>query len=117
MIPRGAGVRAFAYCAAVDMRKGFEGLWALATQELGRDVLSGELFVFVGRDRRRAQVLFFDGTGLWVCVKRLEKGTFAWPSGVDVENGKLRLGAEALALLLDGVDLKGAKMRPWYQRE
>ncbi len=52
-----------------------------------------------------------------VCVKRLEKGTFAWPTGVEVENGKLRLGAEALALLLDGVDLKGAKMRPWYQRE
>lgn len=69
------------------------------------------------RDRNRVKLLHFDGTGLWVCVKRLEKGTFAWPAGVEVENGKLRLGAEALALLLDGVDLKGAKMRPWYQRE
>ena len=48
MIPLGAGVRALAYCAPVDMRKGFEGLWALVTQQLQREVLSGELFVFVG---------------------------------------------------------------------
>ena len=86
-------------------------------EKMKEDPRQGALFVFTNRDRNRVKLLHFDGTGLWVCVKRLEKGTFAWPAGVDVENGKLRLGAEALALLLDGVDLKGAKMRPWYQRE
>jgi transposase len=108
VIPRGAGVRAFAYCAAVDMRKGFEGLWALATQELGRDVLSGELFVFVGRDRRRAKVLFFDGTGLCLFHKRLEQGRFAclWrePSAV-----ALSLSGSELALFLEGCPLVGTR--------
>ena len=77
MIPFVPSVRALAYAAPVDMRKGFEGLWALVTRELGRDVLGGELFVFVGRDRRRAKVLYFDGTGLCLLHKRLETGRFA----------------------------------------
>ena len=50
-------------------------------------------------------------------AKRLEQGTFFWPRGVDVKNGKLPLSAEALALLLDGVDLRRGSLRPWYQRE
>ena len=73
MIRLGPGVRAFAYCAAVDMRKGFEGLWALATHELGRDVLSGELFVFVGRDRRRADEAWAVTRRVHVTVRALEK--------------------------------------------
>lgn len=106
MIRLGPGVRAFAYCAAVDMRKGFEGLWALATHQLGRDVLSGELFVFVGRNRRRAKVLFFDGTGLCLYHKRLETGRFAclWR---DPAAAALPLSASELALFLEGCALIG----------
>ena len=111
------GLKVYLAVEPADMRKGFGGLYALASEKMKEDPRQGALFVFTNRGRNRVKLLHFDGTGLWVCVKRLEKGTFAWPSGVDVENGKLRLGAEALALLLDGVDLKGAKMRPWYQRE
>jgi transposase len=111
------GLKVYLAVEPADMRKGFGGLYALASEKMREDPRQGALFAFTNRDRNRVKLLHFDGTGLWVCVKRLEKGTFSWPAGVDVENGKLRLGAEALALLLDGVDLKGAKMRPWYQRE
>jgi transposase len=57
-------VRVFAYAAPVDMRKGFDGLGALVEQQLGRQLLKGDVFLFVGRCRRRAKVLHFDGTGL-----------------------------------------------------
>jgi transposase len=62
------------------------------------------------------KVLYWDGTGLWVMIKRLEQGTFSWPKGVEVEHGKLSLRPEALALLLDGVDMRSGSFRPWYQR-
>ncbi len=99
-----------------DLRKGFVGLYAVAQNELKSDPQSGALFVFCNRRRNRVKILNWDGTGLWVLTKRLEKGTFSWPTGVDVEDGRLQLSPEALALLLDGVDLRSGKMRPWYQR-
>ena len=99
-----------------DMRKSFTGLWALTVNVLKDDPSSGSLFVFTNKRRNRVKILYWDGTGLWVMIKRLEQGTFNWPTGVDVENGKLPLTAEALALLLDGVDLRRGSLRPWYQR-
>jgi transposase len=69
------------------------------------------------RFRTRLKILFFDGTGLWVCTKRLEEGSFSWPRSVDVQSNKIHLTPEALSMLTDGVDLRGAKMRPWYERE
>ena len=99
-----------------DMRKSFTGLWALTVNVLKEDPSDGSLFVFTNKRRNRVKVLYWDGTGLWVMIKRLEQGTFSWPKGVDVEDGKLPLSPEALALLLDGVDLRQGTMRPWYQR-
>ncbi len=99
-----------------DMRMSFNGLYALAKNVLREDPASGALFVFTNRRRNRVKILTFDGTGLWVMIKRLEKGTFSWPQGVAVKNGKLPLSPEALALLLDGVDLRQGSLRPWYQR-
>jgi transposase len=61
--------------------------------------------------------MYWDGSGLWVMSKRLERGTFSWPKGVEPKTAKLRLNPEALALLIDGVDMRGAKLRPWYERE
>lgn len=100
----------------VDLRKSFNGLYALTTQVLKEQPENGALFVFTNKRRNRIKILNFDGTGLWVMIKRLEKGTFTWPKGVDVKNGKLKLSPEALALLLDGVDMREGKFRPWYQR-
>lgn len=101
---------------AADLRKSFTGLWALAVNELKEDPKTGALFVFCNRRRNRVKTLYWDGTGVWVMTKRLEKGTFSWPQGVEVNNGKLPLSPEALGLLLDGVDLKNGSLRPWYQR-
>ena len=97
-----------------DMRKGFEGLMALTTTVLCQDIRGGGLFVFTNRKRSRLKVLYFDGSGLWLMTKRLEKGTFSWPVG---EEKVMTLRPEAFAMLTDGVDLKGGKMRPWYDRE
>jgi transposase len=102
----GPRVRAYALCAAVDMRRGFEGLYALATQELGRDVLLGDLFLFVGRDCKRAKVLYFDGTGLCILHKRLSRGRFAalWRAAAGQE---LVLSRTELQLFLEGSEVVG----------
>lgn len=100
-----------------DMRKSFNGLHALARERLEEDPRSGALFVFSNRSHTRLKILYWDGTGLWVMIKRLEKGTFSWPRNVESSVAKLKLSPEALAMLTDGVDLRGARMRPWYERE
>jgi transposase len=102
---------------AADLRKSFTGLYALTTEVMGEDPRTGSLFVFCNRRRSRVKVLYWDGTGLWVMTKRLEQGTFSWPQGIETAKGKLCLSPEALALLLDGVDLKNGSLRPWYQRQ
>ena len=97
-----------------DMRKGFEGLVALTQTVLQQDIRNGALYAFSNRRRTRLKVLYFDGSGLWLMTKRLEKGTFSWPKG---EEKVMSLRPESFAMLTDGVDLHGAKMRPWYERE
>lgn len=99
------------------MRKSFNGLCAIVTEQLKGDPLDGGLYVFCNRTRTRLKILYWDSTGLWVWAKRLERGTFSWPSGVDVKEGKLSLTPDALQLLISGIDLKDGARRPWYQRE
>ena len=99
-----------------DLRKSFNGLHGLVTERLGEDPRQGALFVFTNRRRTRLKMLCWDGTGLWILTKRLEKGTFSWPKNVECGQTKLALAPQALALLTDGVDLRGGKLRPWYER-
>ncbi len=101
MIGLGCHVRVFAYAAAADLRKSFDGLSGLVCDELARDPLSGEVFVFVNRRLNRAKVLHWDGTGMWVHAKRLEKGRFAklWR---DSGQRELELSLSELQLLLEG---------------
>ena len=96
----------YAYGAPADLRKGFDGLSGLVTGELGRDPLSGDLFLFVNRARTLAKVLVWDGTGLCIYSKRLEQGRFAclWRRP---EDGRLRLTVSELALFLEGSKLVG----------
>ena len=99
---------------AIDMRKGFEGLHGLVRDHLGQDPLSGHLFLFTNRTRTRMKALVWDGSGLWVCAKRLEKGRFRWPEG---EARSVTLRAEELAMLVGGLDSKKTVERRWYRRK
>jgi transposase len=101
----------------IDLRKSFNGLHGLVSGPLGEDPRTGTLFVFVNRRHTRLKILYWDGTGFWVMTKRLEEGTFSWPRDIETSRLKLQLTPEALALLTDGIDLHGARMRPWYERE
>ena len=85
-------------------------------ERLKEDIRGGALFVFTNQRRTRLKVLYFDGTGLWLMTKRLEEGTFAWPKLEEIGAAKLALRAEAFTMLTDGIDLRGAKMRPWFER-
>jgi len=110
-------LKVYVATAPADLRKSFSGLYALTINELKVQPESGALFVFTNRRRNRVKILNWDGTGLWVMTKRLEKGRFSWPRGVSTGKRKLALSPEALALLLDGVDLRNGSLRPWYQRD
>jgi len=109
-------LRVFLAVEPADMRKGLEGLHALVSQRLSEDVRGGALFVFINKRHTRLKVLYFDGTGLWLLTKRLEEGTFAWPRLEEIGAAKLALRPEAFAMLTDGIDLRGAKLRPWFER-
>jgi transposase len=100
-----------------DMRKSFNGLYALAENALKVDPKGGALFVFCNKRRNRIKLLYFDGTGLWVMAKRLEQGTFSWPKAAASGRAKLSLTPEALAMLTDGIDLRDGCRRAWYERE
>jgi transposase len=99
-------VRVFAYTVATDMRKGMDGLYGLVTSLLAKDPLSGDLFLFVSRDRKRAKVLLWDGTGLCLYAKRLERGQFAklWAGE---EESTLELTMSEMSLFLEGSRLVG----------
>jgi transposase len=98
----------------VDMRKQFNGLWTLTKERLREDPRQGAAFIFTNKDRDRLKILYWDGTGPWIFVKRLEKGRFTWPVGSDAT--KLSLAPEALAMLLAGIDLKDGCRKAWYER-
>jgi transposase len=99
-------VSVYAHAQPTDMRKGFDGLCALVTQGLQRDPLSGDVFIFVSRDRVRAKTLHWDGTGLCIYAKRLERGRFArlWP---DTPGTSITLTVSELDLFLEGSTLVG----------
>ena len=101
-------VSVYAYMQPTDMRKSFDGLAALVTQGLQRDPLGGDLYVFVSRNRKRAKVLLFDGTGVCVYAKRLEsrdrRFTAVWTLA---DEAPVRMTVTELQLLLEGVDLSG----------
>jgi len=117
MLSFSGSLKVFVAVEACDLRKGFNGLQAVVTERLGEEPREGALFVFCNRRRTRIKILCWDGTGLWVLTKRLGKGTFSWPKNIEPGTTKLKLTPQALAMLTDGVDLRGAKLRPWYERE
>lgn len=117
MIPSGPATRVFLALDPTDMRKGFEGLSGLVRHRFKEDPLSGHLFVFSNRSRTRLKILYWDGSGLWICAKRLERGRFSWPRPEEPpESGALRILAEELTLLLGGLDLEKTRERAWWRK-
>ncbi len=111
-----AALKVFLALEPCDMRKSFNGLYELAGRHHESNPGRDSLFVFTNKNRNRIKLLYFDGTGLWVAAKRLEKGRFSWPAPSEPGQRRIKLHAEALQLLLDGVDLRGATLKPWYER-
>ena len=111
MLNLSAATRVFVAIEPVDLRRSFNGLFACVQQHLKLDPLSGHLFVFTNRARNRLKILVWDGSGLWVCAKRLERGRFAWPHG---EGATAVLRTEELTALTSGLEVRAR--RDWYRR-
>jgi transposase len=117
MIPLGPATRVYLAVGSTDLRKSFEGLGGLVRDHMKEDPLSGHLFVFSNRNRNRIKLLYWDGSGTWVCAKRLEKGRFSWPrSEGEQPAATLRILAEELTLLLSGIDLEKTRARTWWRK-
>ena len=111
----GPATRIYLAAGATDMRKGFEGLYGLVRDRLLCEPLSGHVFLFCNARRNRVKLLFWDGSGLWVCAKRLEKGRFGWPDAA-AGQAKLVLTQEEFTLLPGGIDLATTRPRRWYRK-
>lgn len=109
MIGLPAGTRVWLAAGVTDMRKGFDGLTALVQQRLGQDPFNGQLFVFRGRRGDLVKILSWDGQGLCLYAKRMEKGRFVWPQAKD---GAVSLTAAQLSMLLEGIDWR-MPVRSW----
>jgi transposase len=104
-------VRIFLCTQPTDMRRSFDGLAALTREVLQQEVLSGHLFVFFNRRRDRTKILYWDRSGLALWAKRLERGVFTLPVARDPG---MSLSAAELTLILEGIDLNGAKRQKRY---
>ncbi|MCR6480857.1 IS66 family insertion sequence element accessory protein TnpB [Variovorax sp. ZS18.2.2] len=101
MIGLPANTRVWIVAGHTDMRKGFNGLAAMVQTALQANPFCGHVFVFRGRRGDMLKVLWFDGQGLLLLAKRLERGRFVWPQAV---SGKVSLSAAQLSMLLEGID-------------
>ena len=113
MLSLPSSVRIYLGTQPADMRRSFDGLAFLVQQFLQGDPLSGHLFVYRNKAADRIKVLFWDGDGYVIYYKRLEKGTFRFPTG---SGASVTVRAADLTMLLDGVDLTSVRRRRRYQR-
>lgn len=101
MIGPAPGTCVWLVAGITDMRNGFDGLSAQVHHRIQADPFSGHLFIFRGRKGDRIKVLWWDGDGLCLFAKRLERGRFIWPKA---EEGKVALSTAQLSMLLEGID-------------
>jgi transposase len=109
MISVPGGVRVYLALGPTDLRKGFDGLAALVQTQLAQDPFAGHVFVFRGKRGDRLKLLYWDGQGLCLFAKRLERGRFVWPQARD---GTVTLTPAQLSMLLEGIDWR-APVRSW----
>ena len=109
-------VRIFLARNPCDMRKSFHGLVGLTESVLGKDPLSGDLFVFINRRRDRIKLLYWGGTGFCIWYQQLEQGSYQLPDAANAGPEGIELTASQLSLILDGIDLASVRQRPRYRR-
>lgn len=107
-------VKVFLAAQPADMRKSFDGLAALTREILREDPLSGHLFVFRSRAGDKIKLLFWDRSGFVLWYKRLEAGRFRFPATAD-SSGAIQIPASELTLILEGIDLAGARREKRYR--
>ena len=100
MIGLPPGVRVWLAAGPTDMRRGFDGLSRLVQDVLGQDPFSGHVFAFRGRRAHLVKLLYWDGQGLCLYAKRLERGKFVWPSATE---GVVSLTPAQMSMLLEGI--------------
>lgn len=113
------GVQVYLCTTSTDMRRGFDGLSGMAQSLLEQDPLSGHLFVFRNRNRDKLKILYWDQDGLAIWYKRLEQGTFQFPTDLkpkDETQVGVEISASDLSLLLGGIDLRSARKRKRFER-
>jgi transposase len=112
MLSLPASVRIFVARSPLDMRRSFDGLSAAVIDVIDEDPQSGHVFVFFNRARTHVKCLVWDRSGYWIFYKRIEHGRFRVFDQAMGSQGAFELRAHELALLLEGIDLRGAKRRP-----
>jgi transposase len=118
MIGLASGLKVFLCTSPADMRRSFDGLSGMAINIIEQDPTSGHLFVFRNRNRDRLKILYWDRDGMAIWYKRLEKGTFQFPTDlIDKDKRALRaeITPEQLTLLLGGIDLRSVEHRKRYR--
>jgi transposase len=113
MLTLGTSGRIWVCVEPVDGRKSFDGLSAVVTAQLGRDPLSGDLFVFKNRRGDRLKILAWQGDGFALYLRRLERGTFNFPRA---DTAEMSVTATELSMILGGIELQGTRRRTRYQR-
>ena len=109
MIPH--GVEVFVGLEPIDLRWGFDRLAGVVGERVGRDARSGALFVFFGKRRTALKVLFFDGSGMCLFYKRIDRGVFRLPEPLDARATSVVMDDRALEDLLDGIDVEAKPRR------
>ena len=102
--------RLFLYCLPTDMRKGFDGLSGVVINKLGKNPLSGDIFIFINRTRNLVKILVWDQTGFSIWHKRLEQGTYEMPK-VEKHQTSVEITRQNLMLILEGISLKNIQTR------
>lgn len=117
MLSLSGGVRVFVCTQPADMRRSFDGLCGMVQDIVKQEPLSGHLFVFRNRNRDRLKILYWDRDGLAIWYKRLEQGTWQFPTDLrSVSEAGVEISTDELSLLLSGIDLKSVARRRRYQR-
>jgi len=112
-MPSITAARIYLYTKDVDMRRSFDGLMAIVQTEFDKDIRQGDFFLFINKRRDRLKILWWDGDGLAIFMKRLERGTYQRPLA-DSNTKHVQMDRTELALLLSGIELTSVKRRKRY---